>query len=425
MKRELKLFLFKIGLAAISALSVKIVLCMLLIITSSCHENQATKRDSVFVANLDDAYTSEFKYSDLYSRVTAITLENKDIILNEISKMLVYKDRLYLLDRKVQGLYVFQKDGSFVRKFGNLGSGLGEYASCKDFAINTDAGEIYIYDMVKKRIHAYDIVSGTYRKSIQLDESIGMDYIAYCDGYLYAAQTSNRNKEKEDTYYLLYQIDIRSGKKTAQWLDTASYSKGWNDEFIHSHIFYNIKGNENLFVLGLMDTIMCIKKNEVLPYLAIESKRLLQKDDILEEEKMPTSNPRLCTKHMMSLLARTSAQNKVHRIFNVFEHNSMLYFNFMDRTNHFVKYDERRGTTSIYSQTMDDVLFQVIPSHFQIPVFLSADVTGVYYCVSNDNLDELKSFVEENYVSEGVVNKESIRNLDDDSNPVLLYYEYK
>lgn len=144
MKRELKLSLFKIGLAAVSALSVKTVLCMLLIITSSCHENQATKRDSVFVANLDDAYTSEFKYSDLYSRVTAITLENKDIILNEISKMLVYKDRLYLLDRKVQGLYDFQKDGSFVRKFGNLGSGLGEYASCKDFAINTDAGEIYI-----------------------------------------------------------------------------------------------------------------------------------------------------------------------------------------------------------------------------------------------------------------------------------------
>ena len=205
---------------------------------------------------------------------------------------------------------------------------------------------------------------------------------------------------------MLYQIDIESGRKTAQWLDAASYNKGWNDELMHGNIFYNIKKDEDLFVLGLMDTVMCIKKAEILPFLAIESERLVQKEDILEEEKIPTSDPRVRSKRMMSLLTRLSAQNKYYQIFNIFEHNSMLYFNCMGRMT-------------------DDVLFQMIPDHFQLPVFLSTDETGVYYYVPNGNLSELKYFMEENNISEEVVNRENIKKLDNDSNPVILYYEYK
>lgn len=181
----------------------------------------------------------------------------------------------------------------------------------------------------------------------------------------------------------------------------------------------------DLFVLGLMDTVMCIKKNEILPFLAIESERMVQKEDILEEEKIPTSNPGVRIKHMMSLLTRLSAQNKYYQISNVFEHNSMLYFNCMSRIGSFVQYDENRRTTSVYSRMTNDILFRVIPDHFQVPVFLSADETGVYYYVPNENLSELKSFVEENNISEGLVNKESIEKSNEDSNPIILYYEYK
>lgn len=245
----------------------KIAFCILPVILFSCkYENRIVERGAIFVANLDSTCTSEFKYSNLYRKVMAIALDNKEVMLVEISKMLVYKDRLYLLDRKSQGVYAFQKDGRFVRKFGNLGAGPDEYVNCRDFAINSDAGEIYVYDMVKHRIHKYDIISGSYKESIQVDKSIDIDYITYNSGYLYAAQTSNRSEKKEEVYYLLYRIDIESGRKTAQWLDAASYNKGWNDELMHGNIFYNIKEDEDLFVLGLMDTVMCIKKAEILPF---------------------------------------------------------------------------------------------------------------------------------------------------------------
>ncbi len=72
----------------------------------------------------------------------------------------------------------------------------------------------------------------------------------------------------------------------------------------------------------------------------------------------------------------------------------------MGRISYFVQYNKKSQTTSTYSRITDDILFQVIPEHFQLPVFLYADETGGYYSVSNVNLDELKCFIEENNISE-------------------------
>lgn len=404
----------------------KILFCILLFVLFSCkNENHKVDRGEIFIANLDSTCTSEFKYSDLYKKVTAIILDNKEVMLTEISKMLVYKDKLYLLDRRAQGVYAFCKDGSFVCKFGNLGAGPDEYVSCNDFGINADAGEIYIYDMAKHRIHKYDIFSASYKESIIIDKSIDIDYIMCNSGCLYAAQASNRNEEKESIYYLLYQIDVKSGKKIAQWFDAVYYNKGWNDELIHGNIFYNIRENKDLFVLGLMDTIMCIKGDAVFPFLAIESERLVQKEDFLKDEKVPTSNPRVRGKRMMSLLTRLSAQNKIYQISDVFECDSMLYFSCMGRILYFVQYDEKKRIAFTYSRVANDVLFRMIPEYSQLPKFLCADSMGGYYYISNDNLAELKYFIDEDNISEKLINRESIKELNEDSNPVILYYEYK
>lgn len=404
----------------------KILFCILLFVLFSCkNENHKVDRGEIFIANLDSTCTSEFKYSDLYKKVTAIILDNKEVMLTEISKMLVYKDKLYLLDRRAQGVYAFCKDGSFVCKFGNLGAGPDEYVSCNDFGINADAGEIYIYDMAKHRIHKYDIFSASYKESIIIDKSIDIDYIMCNSGCLYAAQASNRNEEKESIYYLLYQIDVKSGKKIAQWFDAVYYNKGWNDELIHGNIFYNIRENKDLFVLGLIDTIMCIKGDAVFPFLAIESERLVQKEDFLKDEKVPTSNPRVRGKRMMSLLTRLSAQNKIYQISDVFECDSMLYFSCMGRILYFVQYNEKKRIAFTYSRVANDVLFRMIPEYFQLPKFLCADSMGGYYYISNDNLAELKYFIDEDNISEKLINRESIKELNEDSNPVILYYEYK
>ena len=170
---------------------------------------------------------------------------------------------------------------------------------------------------------------------------------------------------------------------------------------------------------------MCIKGDAVFPFLAIESERLVQKEDFLKDEKVPTSNPRVRGKRMMSLLTRLSAQNKIYQISDVFECDSMLYFSCMGRILYFVKYDEKKRIAFTYSRVANDVLFRMIPEYFQLPKFLCADSMGGYYYISNDNLAELKYFIDEDNISEKLINRESIKELNEDSNPVILYYEYK
>lgn len=405
-----------------------IVLFIILpIILFSCkNETRFTNKSSAFVANLDSVKESEFKYSDLYGKVTAIVLDNKEVLLNEISKMLVFKDKLYLLDRSSQGIYAFRKDGSFVRKFGNIGAAPDEYVSCNDFAINTDAGEVYVYDTYKNMIHKYDVHSGSYKGNIHIEKGVEIDYIAYNSGYLYAAQTNDRNEGGKKPYYLLHQIDIESGEQIAEWLDAKSYNKGWNDEFFHGNIFYRIRENEDLFVLGLMDSIMCIKEGKVQSFLAVESERFVREEDILEEEKVATSDPVVQGRRMMSMQQRFATQGKYHQIYNVFAHNDIVYFSCMGGVySYLVQYDRKKQTTSIHSRMRNDVLYQVIPNHSQIPAFLCTDETGGYYCVPNENQAQLKHFAEEGNISEKMINREGIEKLDEDSNPLILYYEYK
>lgn len=398
----------------------------MLILVSCRKETSLVSSSPKYIANLDSTYVTEFKYSEIFKSVTAITLENKEVMLVGISKMLVYMDKLYILDSESQGVYAFEKDGSFIRKFGNLGAGPDEYANCKDFAINTDIGEIYIYDMAKNRIYKYDISTGTFKGSIHLHKNIDIDYLTYSNGHLYAAQTSNRNKDSSDIYYLLYKIDIESGKELARFLDATSYNKGWNDELLHGNIFYKIRGSEDLFVLGLMDTIMCIGDDNVFPFLAINGRKLVQKSDIFEEEKIPSIDPRIRSKRLISLLSRLNTTDKMYHFSDIYEHNDMLYFNCFGRIRYYLKYDMKNRLTYMYSRKTDDVLFQKTPEHFQLPKFLNADRGGVYYYIPTANLSELKYLFEENFVSSKTVNNgENILRLDDDSNPIILHYEYK
>jgi hypothetical protein len=50
---------------------------------------------------------------------------------------------------------------------------------------------------------------------------------------------------------------------------------------------------------------------------------------------------------------------------------------------------------------------------------------GVYFYVTPECFSELQYFEKENYISDKLKNKESIRKLRDESNPLILYYEFK
>jgi len=81
--------------------------------------------------NIDNCIMSEKRiyYSDLFKRVRTIILEtNKDVRIGDVTSIQVYGDEIYISDIvKSMGIFVFNKEGRYIRRIGKSGQGPGEY----------------------------------------------------------------------------------------------------------------------------------------------------------------------------------------------------------------------------------------------------------------------------------------------------------
>lgn len=415
--------------AVINIAYVRDLCCTLIVICAfvSCiSESKMIDKNEVMTANLDRLKVAEFKYSDIFKSATIIGFDENEAILGGINKMQVYKDHLFILDSQYsKAVYIYDKNGNLVQKVGNIGLAPEEYVSCDDFTINTDEDELYIFDSLQNRIYKYNVLSGKFKDFVSMDKNIHFNYINYNSGYLYGAETFFHPSQQNKQYFLLQQIDIKSGERKAQFMETSEYNKGWNDELIHGNVFYNIGKDEDLFFMGLMDTIMSIKKQTISPYLVIKSNDIVSTQDILENEKVITSNPRVRSQNVLSLINRLHKQGKIQHISNIFKYKNLLFFECMRKSSQLIRYDTKIGETIVYEKTVDDVLFAKQPNQFHIPSYLCSDSLGVYFCVTPECFPELKYFEKEKYISDKLTNKEYLGELNEESNPLILYYEFK
>lgn len=78
-----------------------------------------------YVAYNDEAYIDSCRY---------IALETTDeSLIGSIGHLVVYREEFYLFDKNVKQILRFGKDGKFLCRYGQKGSGPGEYASISAF----------------------------------------------------------------------------------------------------------------------------------------------------------------------------------------------------------------------------------------------------------------------------------------------------
>jgi len=168
------------------------------------------KNDSVIVVDLDQNEIKNICYtSSFFKRATPIILEDtEDALIGSIDKFVSCNELFIVLDLRIsKGVFVFGKDGKFIRKIGCVGQGPGEYRSPFDFTVDYDNDVIYVMDGVLQRIFSYKLSDGRFLKSIEIqDRSVRSHYIQYIDGKLYANAESY---VETDNDYLLREIDWR------------------------------------------------------------------------------------------------------------------------------------------------------------------------------------------------------------------------
>lgn len=400
-----------------------------LLISCNAHNTtNITTNDNLYIINIDSAKVfNTLRYSDIFKSVKVITLSNKETLIGQIDKIQPYKDKLYILDSNIaKGVFEFNKNGDFIRKIGSLGSGPGEYISCQDFAINEKKEEILIQDAYNSRIYIYDIQSGKYKSYIDIQEKNKIEHIWINDGNLYGVDSYFIGNGKK-TYHILQQINETTGSIIAEWMEADKYNKGWNDEFIHTPLFYPIDKDKDLFAFGLCDSIMCIQKDKLYPYIVLTGKNRIQNGEIPQEMISSSANANIRNQKNNEFFYKFLTQNKFIYISYIFEHNNYIYIDYSTILfKQHIRYNKTNKETHIYKSLEDNLLYSKIPKSHSILPFATSDSKGIYSVLQTENLPELKYFAqEEGTISSCIINKNKLKEINEDSNPIILYYEFK
>lgn len=117
--------------------------------------NDTTFHTIQFVPKAEDM-KQQMPVSRIATRVEYIPLETSDsVLIGDIEKLVVWKDRFYFYDRKGEAIFCFGTDGRFLHRIGRQGEGPKEYTFCNTFDIDPANGDIYINDSWARRVCVY------------------------------------------------------------------------------------------------------------------------------------------------------------------------------------------------------------------------------------------------------------------------------
>jgi hypothetical protein len=306
----------------------------------SCKEKrQQIHNNATYTISLDNVKMEEtpLKASMIFKNVRTIILEDHDhAIIGKINRIQVFENYIFVLDEmKAKKLFVFDKNGKYIRHIGNLGHGPCEYVALNDFCIIKEKREICLLDNLRK-ILIYDIDSGKHKKTVnyRLDE-LRSAYIAYNNNKFYMATVPYENDENSN---LLMELDMETGEQK-QFLNADTYNCGWNRNHFTPYSFFSAQLSDSpKFIPTFANTIMSIEKDTVRPYLTVYHKDWARNTDILSEKKLEE----LGTDQFSYLFSKNRTWLLQH---NYTESDKYIYF---DHVKGSVLFDKQTQKTTLY-----------------------------------------------------------------------------
>jgi hypothetical protein len=384
---------------------------------SSCKHKkagEAVKTDiAEYMINIDSIPTVDnFKMSSVFRKAKAILLEETDYaVIGEISSFQIFENYIFVMDsHKAKKLFIFNKDGKYLRQIGSLGQGSGEYAEMSDFCLDTVNREIYINDVAKRKLHKYNFETGKYVSSIDMNRENGnYYYVTYLNNTIYANLLYSNN--------LLAKLDIKANA-FEEMLNTDEYNCGWNRAYFTQYNFFISKLDSPKFVAHLMTAVMSMGETGIFPYLTVKSKDWVTKSDILSKEKLDEMD----TDQYMLFADKGKAFN----IQNYMEHGDYIYFEYEHgHVIYFVVFNKinKEAYKCIYLENLENDLFLNAKKglYLPFPFVTSKAAYGLYNPVGFE--------LTENDIVPDLENREvlieSLKNRQGDEFFIILEYEFK
>ena len=116
---------------------------------------------------------------------------SNDVLLGEEERVRICKEHIYILDRTPK-LVCFDMKGKVVFTIDNQGPGPEEYGAITDFAIDELLNLLWIYDSTKRRLVAYDLFTGEYKRALSATY-MAPEKMAIQDGLFFFHMPNNFN----------------------------------------------------------------------------------------------------------------------------------------------------------------------------------------------------------------------------------------
>lgn len=139
-------------------------LLLLLAGLNACKYPDSQKFESVQV-NLDEHVQEEIKFSQFVDSMTSITLETtNESLLGKIKDVILEDTFLFVLPKEGNAVYIFNRNGKYLRKINRRGNGPGEYPYINQIGYNKKRKSLSI---VSSKVIEYDLY-GNVKNEINL-----------------------------------------------------------------------------------------------------------------------------------------------------------------------------------------------------------------------------------------------------------------
>lgn len=392
---------------------------LLFLCLSSCiSKGEKSKSDeSTLILNLRGQNTDSTVYlSEYFSDVTPIVLETaEECLIGNCYSAEFYDGRFFILDAMVaKALFVFNKSGYYIGRFGQIGQGPGEYRSVVDFTIDTEKNEIYLLDSESRKINIYDMESRAYIRSLSLhDDDIYVSDILFNGGKLYA----NVHYFKGDIpNFPLRKIHPITGEMSKLWKNAEEFNCGWNEFVLKNESFFYCKQQkEAKYTHFFTNTVYSIHEGAIVPCFTLETDDWVSCDEI-DRIASEYSNSEVCS----VLFGREKAYN----IHEYLEWDNYVFFKYeKNGKNIDVIYDKRTEKIKATAHLADNFLFDDL----ELPVQrkIGSDANGVYMMINTRSIPFFCDLLDNYSVNRKFLRILQHKKIHEESNPILLYYHKK
>lgn len=397
------------------------ILFFLVIILAGCGSKSGLNEvsaildnDNTHIINVDILDKQEnVDLSLFFSTIEIIPLEiSRDVLLSRVNKLIVYNDTLYVLDKTgAKGLFMFNCKGNYLGNIGRIGQGPGEYSRPEDFTIDIEEHVLYLLDSDRQQVHKYDLITNRYIESVTLEmQKSRAFHIQYWNKNIYSDIYSQKKLSYND--FMLCKLNTVTGVREDCWLSAKEYNLGWNELFFtgkgvfYSQLFYPPK-----FTQLFMNFVMEITDDGVRPFLKLESKNWLRKEELAAIEGRPDERYR-------QLLKR----GWMYEISDVFEIDNLIYFNYKEGFDTYhVFYDKSTNKIVCSRNIINDLLFKKNLQEGVELMFGFADDKGIYAFVHPFAMSTLLKNIKDGIINEDCISYDKLKNLNEESNPVVFY----